>query len=66
MIRDRSAFERDSTNRDILAGPDLKNVSERRDRAWLIQFIQDPSRLEMQKLKRVFLSLKAHRITSYK
>ncbi|MDZ7288935.1 MAG: cytochrome c [candidate division KSB1 bacterium] len=25
-----------------LTGPDLKNVTQRKDRAWLVQFIQDP------------------------
>src|SRR6266545_6342590 len=25
-----------------LTGPDLKNVTQRRDRAWLVQFLQSP------------------------
>lgn len=28
-----------------LTGPDLKNVTERKDRAWLVRFIQDPKAL---------------------
>ncbi|HGY90091.1 MAG TPA: cytochrome c [Planctomycetes bacterium] len=41
-----------------LTGPDLKNVEKRRDRAWLIRFIQDPQAMiasgdpEAQKLLR--------------
>jgi mono/diheme cytochrome c family protein len=34
-----------STGRDRLVGPGLRDVTERRDRAWLIAFITNPDRL---------------------